>query len=84
MGRIDAQRLAKVAARVGPAALASLHMLAVTAEAGYFATIEADESKDMYGTGLTGWQASIDVPTAPGLGHDPDPAFLRRFDCAKE
>jgi L-alanine-DL-glutamate epimerase-like enolase superfamily enzyme len=69
---------------VGPAALASLHMLAVTTEAGYFATIEADESKDMYGTGLTGWQASIDIPTAPGLGHDPDPAFLRRFDCARE
>lgn len=69
---------------VGPAALASLHMLAVTAEEGYFATIEADASKDMYGTGLTQWQASIAVPTAPGLGFDPDPAFLRRHDCARD
>jgi D-galactarolactone cycloisomerase len=67
---------------IGPAALASLHMLAVTETEGYFATIEADDSKDMYGTGITRWQASIDVPTGPGLGHDPDPAFLRRYDCA--
>ena len=69
---------------VGPAALASLHMLAVTAGEGYFATIDADDSKDMYGTGLTRWQASIAVPAAPGLGRDPDPDFLRRYDCAKE
>ena len=67
---------------IGPAALASLHMLAVTETEGWFATIEADDSKDMYGTGITRWQASIDVPTGPGLGHDPDPAFLRRYDCA--
>jgi L-alanine-DL-glutamate epimerase-like enolase superfamily enzyme len=64
---------------VGPAALASLHMLAVTAEEGYFATIEADESMDMYGTGLTRWQASLDVPNGPGLGYDPDSAWLRRY-----
>jgi L-alanine-DL-glutamate epimerase-like enolase superfamily enzyme len=69
---------------LGPAALASLHMLAVTAEEGYFATVEADDSRDMYGTGITRWQPFIDVPTGPGLGHDPDPAFLRRHDCAKD
>jgi L-alanine-DL-glutamate epimerase-like enolase superfamily enzyme len=69
---------------VGPAALASLHMLAVTAKEGFFATIEADDSKDMYGTGVTRWQPYIDVPTGPGLGHDPDPAFLSRYDCAKD
>jgi L-alanine-DL-glutamate epimerase-like enolase superfamily enzyme len=69
---------------VGPAALASLHMLAITEEEGYFATIEADDSQDMYGTGITRWQSTIDVPTGPGLGHDPDPAFLRRHDCAKD
>jgi len=69
---------------VGPAALASLHVLAVTAEEGYFATIEADDSKDMYGTGIARWQSDIDVPTGPGLGHDPDPAFLRRYDCARD
>jgi L-alanine-DL-glutamate epimerase-like enolase superfamily enzyme len=69
---------------LGPAALASLHMLAVTGEEGYFATVEADDSRDMYGTGITRWQPFIDVPTGPGLGHDPDPAFLRRHDCAKD
>jgi D-galactarolactone cycloisomerase len=67
---------------IGPAALASLHMLAVTEKEGWFATIEADDSKDMYGTGITRWQPFIDVPTGPGLGYDPDPAFLRRHDCA--
>lgn len=69
---------------VGPAALASLHMLAVTPRPGYFATIEATDAMDMYGTGLTRWQATIDVPTGPGLGYDPDPAFLRAYDCARE
>ncbi len=64
---------------VGPAALASLHMLAVTEEEGYFATVEAEDSMDAYGFGLTRWQASLDVPTAPGLGFEPDPGFLRRF-----
>jgi len=67
---------------VGPAALASLHMLAVTEKQGWFATIEADDSKDMYGFGITRWQSFVDVPTGPGLGYDPDPAFLRRYDCA--
>jgi len=67
---------------VGPAALASLHMLAVTAEEGYFAAVEADASKDMYGTGLARWQGSVEIPTGPGLGYDPDPAFLRHHLCA--
>jgi len=39
---------------------------------------------DMYGIGLTRWQATIDVPTGPGLGYDPDPAFLRAYDCARD
>ena len=69
---------------VGPAALASLHMLAVTEGEGYFATVEADDSMDHYGIGMTRWKASLDVPTGPGLGFDPDPAFLHRYDCAKE
>ncbi len=67
---------------IGPAALASLHMLAVTEKQGWFATIEADDSQDMFGFGITRWQPFIDVPTGPGLGYDPDPAFLRRYECA--
>jgi len=69
---------------VGPAALASLHMLAVTEGEGWFATVEADDSMDPYGFGLTRWQASLAVPTGPGLGFDPDPGFLHRYDYAKE
>jgi L-alanine-DL-glutamate epimerase-like enolase superfamily enzyme len=69
---------------VGPAALASLHMLAVTEEEGYFATIEADDSMDPYGFRHTLWKASLEVPSSPGLGFDPDPGFLRRYDCAKQ
>ena len=41
-------------------------------------------SMDPYGFGLTRWQGSLEVPTGPGLGFDPDPGFLRRYDCAKE
>ena len=59
-------------------------MLAVIEEEGYFATVEAEESMDPYGFGLTRWQASLEVPTGPGLGFDPDPGFLRRYDYAKE
>ncbi len=69
---------------VGPAALASLHMLAVATEEGYFAAVEADDSKDMYGAGLARWQASVEIPTGPGLGYDPDPAFLRQHVCATD
>jgi L-alanine-DL-glutamate epimerase-like enolase superfamily enzyme len=69
---------------VGPAALASLHMLAVAQDEGFFATVEADDSMDPYGIGLTRWKASLDVPTGPGLGFDPDPGFLDRYDYAKE
>jgi D-galactarolactone cycloisomerase len=57
-------------------------MLAVTEEEGYFATVEADDSMDPYGIGLTRWQKSLDVPTGPGLGFDPAPDFLRRYHYA--
>jgi L-alanine-DL-glutamate epimerase-like enolase superfamily enzyme len=67
----------------GPAALASLHLLAVAKDENYFAAIEPGEGRDMYGIGVPKWQPTIDVPTGPGLGVDPDPAFLRAHDCAK-
>jgi L-alanine-DL-glutamate epimerase-like enolase superfamily enzyme len=69
---------------VGPAALASLHLLAVAEGEGYFATVEADDSMDPYGFGHTRWKPELEVPTGPGLGFDPDPGFLRRYDYAKE
>ena len=69
---------------VGPAALASLHLLATAKEENYFAAIEPGDDRDLYGIGVPAWQPFIDVPTGPGLGHDPDPAFLSRHDCAKD
>ena len=67
---------------VGPAALASLHLLATAKDENYFAAIEPGDGRDIYGIGVPSWQPFIDVPTGPGLGYDPDPAFLRRYDCA--
>ncbi len=63
---------------VGPAALASLHLLATAKEENYFAAIEPADGRDIYGIGVPAWQPFIDVPTGPGLGHDPDPAWLQR------
>jgi L-alanine-DL-glutamate epimerase-like enolase superfamily enzyme len=57
---------------VGPAALASLHMLAIADGDGYFATVEADDSMDPYGIGLTRWKAALDVPDgSPGWASIP-------------
>jgi L-alanine-DL-glutamate epimerase-like enolase superfamily enzyme len=64
---------------IGPAALASLHLIASMAQPAIFATIEADEGMDLYGIGLQRWQKSIAVPQGPGLGHDPDRALLARY-----
>jgi L-alanine-DL-glutamate epimerase-like enolase superfamily enzyme len=65
---------------IGPAGLASLHFLATMKEAAYYAVIEAAPHMDMYGdSGLTRWQPELTVPTGPGLGIDPDPAFLERY-----
>jgi L-alanine-DL-glutamate epimerase-like enolase superfamily enzyme len=64
---------------IGPAGLATLHFLATMKEPAYYAVIEAQPHMDMYGnSGLTRWQPELDVPTAPGLGFDPDPAFLAK------
>jgi predicted amidohydrolase len=64
---------------IGPAGLATLHFLATMKQPAYYAVIEAAPHMDMYGdSGLTRWQPELNVPTAPGLGFDPDPAFLER------
>jgi len=64
---------------IGPAGLATLHFLATMKQPAYYAVIEAQPHMDMYGdSGLTRWQPELDVPSGPGLGFDPDPAFLER------
>lgn len=67
---------------VGPAALASLHLIAVMDPPTYFATIDAEDHMDPFGIGLVRWQPNLEVPTGPGLGHDPDPAWLKRYALA--
>lgn len=65
---------------IGPAGLATLHFLATMKQPAYYAVIEAQPHMDMYGdSGLTCWQPELGVPTAPGLGFDPDPAFLEMY-----
>jgi L-alanine-DL-glutamate epimerase-like enolase superfamily enzyme len=65
---------------IGPAALATLHVLAAMKEVAYFAVIEAEPHMDMYDdSGLTRWQSALSVPAGPGLGFDPDPAWLKRY-----
>lgn len=66
---------------VGPAALASLHFIAALAEPAYFAAIEATDALDMFGMGLQQWRPTITVPAGPGLGADPDPALLARYEA---
>jgi L-alanine-DL-glutamate epimerase-like enolase superfamily enzyme len=65
---------------IGPAGLATRHFLATMKQPAYYAVIEAAPHMDMFGdSGLTRWQPELNVPTAPGLGFDPDPAFLDRY-----
>ena len=65
---------------IGPAGLATLHFLATMKRPAYYAVIEAAPHMDMYGdSGLTRWQPELRVPATPGLGIDPDPAFLDRY-----
>ncbi len=65
---------------IGPAGLATLHFLATMKQPAYYAVIEAEPHMDMYGdSGLTRWQPELDVPTGPGLGFDPNPAFLEKY-----
>jgi hypothetical protein len=44
--------------------------------------IEAEDHMDPYGAGLARWRAAIEIPTAPGLGFDPAPAYLERYALA--
>ena len=64
---------------VGPAALASMQLIATLDRDCAFATIEADPAMDPYGLGLTEWRPAIELPSGPGLGADPQPDFVTRY-----
>ncbi|MGE4243098.1 mandelate racemase/muconate lactonizing enzyme family protein [Ramlibacter sp.] len=66
---------------IGPAALASLHLLATAEEENYFAALDPLDGRDLYGKELIRWRPSIDVPTGPGLGWELDEGLLRRYAC---
>jgi L-alanine-DL-glutamate epimerase-like enolase superfamily enzyme len=68
---------------IGPAARATLHVLAAMKETAYYAVIEAEPHMEMFGdSGFTRWQPALRVPAGPGLGGDPDPAWLERYRLA--
>ena len=67
---------------VGPAGLATLHLMARRAPAGLYAVIEAEPAMDICHAGLAEWCGEIAVPRGPGLGADPDPTALRAFAVA--
>jgi D-galactarolactone cycloisomerase len=64
---------------LGPAALASLHLISTLPEEAYFAMIEADDHMDPYEAGLTCWSDAIQVPARPGLGFDPVAGYTERY-----
>jgi L-alanine-DL-glutamate epimerase-like enolase superfamily enzyme len=64
---------------LGPAGVATLHLIAALAPEAAYAIIEAEPSMDICGAGLTGWRKDVNVPHEPGLGADPDPGMLRNF-----
>lgn len=64
----------------GPGLLASIHATAALCGSG--AMIEwryFDMEADLYGGALRPRDGHIEVPTAPGLGFDPDPAVIARY-----
>jgi L-alanine-DL-glutamate epimerase-like enolase superfamily enzyme len=65
---------------IGPGALASLHFMATMKGTAYYTMVEVEPHMDMYGgSGVTRWQQDLGVPTGPGLGLDPDPAYLEKY-----
>ena len=76
-GIAGGDRLA-VDVNAGPGAAVLLTMGAPT----FFATIDAEDHMDPFGIGLARWKPALDVPSGPGLGHDPDPAWLKRYALA--
>jgi L-alanine-DL-glutamate epimerase-like enolase superfamily enzyme len=63
----------------GPGFLATLHLLAASPNIEsierFYVTLEAD----MYGNALDPVDGFVHVPDGPGLGLDPDPAFINKY-----
>jgi len=63
----------------GPGALATLHLLAALTDSARFEYFYLWPDAWLYGERLAPRGGELPVPSAPGLGADPDPEVLRRF-----
>lgn len=63
----------------GPGALATLHLLAALTDSARFEYFYLWPDAWLYGERLAPLRGELRVPSAPGLGADPDPEVLRRF-----
>ena len=63
----------------GPGALATLHLIAALTDSARFEYFYLWPDAWLYGERLAPRRGELGVPSAPGLGADPDPAVLRRF-----
>ena len=63
----------------GPGYLASLHLHAALAPAAPFERLFVELEASPYHDLVEAPGGTVQVPDAPGLGRDPDPAILERF-----
>ena len=63
----------------GPGFLATLHFIASSRDIHSIERFYVDLEADMYGNALTPVDGLIHVPDGPGLGIDPDPAFIKKY-----
>lgn len=72
-------RLAPHSPYFGPGALATLHLIAAGGTDEMFEYFYLEPEATLYGGMLTPAKGMLPVPTAPGLGADPDPAVVARY-----
>lgn len=63
----------------GPGALATLHLIAALTDSARFEYFYLWPDAWLYGEQIVPLRGELRVPSAPGLGADPDPEVLRRF-----
>ena len=63
----------------GPGFLATLHFIASSRDIESIERFYVDLEADMYGNTLDPVNGFVRVPDGPGLGIDPDPAFIKKY-----
>lgn len=64
----------------GPGFLASLHLVATMPDAPMLERLYIDTEASLFGPYTVALDGNIPVPTGPGLGCDPDPAVMSRYE----